>query len=85
LAPTFSASDLARMAEKVGANALERQVNEVLDMLDTTPNGRVKQSVIARRLKLSAQDANILFQTMRYRDLIDLEKTPDGNPFWVKK
>jgi hypothetical protein len=77
-------ADLGQMQEEVGANALERQVHEVLDLLGAAKTGRLKTSHIARRLKLTSRDMRELAGTLLIRDLVAIEgEHPDT--YWRKK
>ena len=63
-------ADLGKMQYEVGANAQERRVNEVLDLLKGTRTGQMKASAIARQMKLSGSDMKDLANTLLVRELI---------------
>lgn len=77
-------ADLVTMAEEVGSNAHERLVNSVVDMLDETTTGTMRQSSITRRLKLSARDAREVLGTLVVRDLVTASKDAGGHVLWTR-
>jgi hypothetical protein len=75
-------ADLGRMAQEVGANVLERRVNEALEMIAATKTGEIAPSQIAVRLRLSGRDMTELSGTLLIRDLISVD---DKTKKWRKK
>lgn len=76
--------DLIRMSDEVGANALERRVNEVMELINSTRNGKIAQSVIGSRLGLSYRELNDLYQTVKSRDLIKKYVEEEGRIYWER-
>lgn len=79
-----TAADLVQMAEEVGSNAHERQVNGVVALLASTKTGRVKRSVIARTLKLSGRETREVLGTLVARGLVAIDRDNEGEEFWSR-
>ena len=79
-----TSSDLLKMADDVGTNETERLINEVMELLAETTGGRVRQSVMTRRLKLDARDARDLIGTLLIRELVTVDKDEKGDYWWIR-
>ena len=75
-------ADLLKMQEEVGANEMERMVNDVMQVLAASKTGRIKQSVVARKHKLTSRQVRDLAQTMAVRDLIEVESDKSAGVYW---
>lgn len=73
--------DLVKMSQEVGSNELERQVAEVMNLINSTKTKRLSEAIIIRRLKLSGREARELFWTLKSRDLVAVEDV-NGKPYW---
>jgi hypothetical protein len=67
-------SDLVTMQDALGANQLERRIKQATDILELGGNNGVAASAIARQMKLSHRDNAELRETMRVRDLIEVDE-----------
>lgn len=76
-------SDLAKMAQQVGSNQLERNMLHVMELINSTNKRRMSQGVIAQRLSLSHRDLQEVYRTLRSRELINKAITDQaGKTFW---
>jgi hypothetical protein len=67
--------DLVTMQDNLGANALERRINEASELLAIAGPKGMAQAGIARQLKLSARDLKELEDTMTVRDLLQVSES----------
>ena len=74
--------DLVTMQDNLGANSLERRINEASDLLAIAGPPGMAQAGIARQLKLSARDLKELEDTMTVRDLLQVS---ESNGKWRRK
>jgi hypothetical protein len=74
-------SDLVVMQDELGSNHLERRIKEAEELVGMSPVRGMMQAVIARRMKLSMRDLVELRETMRVRNLIEVD---EGTGRWRK-
>ena len=78
-------ADLGRMQDEVGANAVERNINEVISLLDRSRSRAIPQELVANHLKLTARDLGDLRNTLMVRGLITIDKDEQtGAIHWRK-
>lgn len=66
--------DLVTMQDALGANQLERRINQATDILSIGSTKGVAASAIARQMKLSVRDNAEVRETMRLRGLIEVDE-----------
>lgn len=79
-----TSADLLRMADEVGTNETERLINEVMGIIAETKGGRVRQSVMTRRLKLDARGSRDLIGTLMLRELVNVAADEKGDFWWIR-
>lgn len=75
--------DLLQMKDEVGANALERRIIKVQELLKTRTNKTMKATTIIRRMKLSQYEARELSGTLAMRGHINTSKDSKNQVHWT--